>query len=82
MIGLKGKGHLGVGADADITIIDKSRNKAFRGIAAGKIIMYAGHVVGTRGTALIQRAGQNFIKQLGLNIKLFEPADFYKRPPL
>ena len=80
MLGLTDKGHLGVGADADITVIDKTKNKAFMGIAGGKIIMYAGHVIGKNGTALVLEAGKKTLKRFDLDIKVIDSNNFYQRP--
>jgi len=80
LLGLEKKGQLGPGADADITVIDKSKNKAFMSIAGGKTIMYAGHVIGKKGTALIYGEGEKYVKRSGLNTRLVDPSLFYKRP--
>ena len=49
MLGLIHKGHLSVGADADISVLDPVKGRAYMGIAAGKIIMIDGTVVGRGG---------------------------------
>jgi hypothetical protein len=72
---------LGAGADADITVIDKSCNRAFMAIAAGKIIMYAGHVCGRKGTALVMAEGEAHVKRLGLGSQIVDSSLFYRRPP-
>ena len=79
MLGLKNKGNLGAGADADITVIDKAKNKAFMSISRGKIIMYAGHVVGSKGTALIKVEGKKALKPIGLDTQVVDSALFYQR---
>lgn len=66
MMGLPGKGHLSVGADADITVIDPQRSRAYMGIAGGEIIMLDGVVLGTKGTIITTFAGQERVKQSGL----------------
>jgi hypothetical protein len=58
MLGLSTKGHLGVGADADITVLDLECGRAFMSIANGKIIMKEGTVVGKDGILLTTEAGR------------------------
>ncbi len=82
MLGLKNKGTLGVGADADITVLDRGANKAFMGLAGGRIIMYAGHVTGARGTALTLSQGRAHVESEGLRVEVIDPADFFERQPL
>lgn len=66
MLGLKGKGHLSVGADGDVTVIDPGASKAHMGIAAGDIIMLDGVVLGTKGTFITNPEGEARVKQSGL----------------
>lgn len=52
ILGLKNKGHLSVGADADITVLNLRRQTAEFSLVGGKLIMYKGYVLG-RGTNFI-----------------------------
>lgn len=52
ILGLTSKGHLGPGADADITIIDVERQRPVASFVAGEPVLCNGRVVGT-GTRLI-----------------------------
>jgi formylmethanofuran dehydrogenase subunit A len=56
MFGFVNKGHLGAGADADITVIDLTKDKAVLGIAGRRKIMVEGVVVGDGGTLLTTEA--------------------------
>lgn len=47
VFGFKNKGQLGVGADADLTVLDLERGKATMSIARGTLVMLEGHVVGS-----------------------------------
>lgn len=47
---LKDKGHLAPGADADLTILDLERNRAYLGVARGRIIMADQQAFGKGGT--------------------------------
>lgn len=53
MFGMVNKGHLGVGADADITVVDLEKGKAVLSIGLGEILMVDGVVVGREGTLLL-----------------------------
>jgi predicted amidohydrolase len=53
MFNLDQKGHLGAGADADITVLDVDKEKATMAINRGKPIMVDGFVVG-KGANIIR----------------------------
>jgi len=72
MLGLDGKGHLGVGADADITVIDPSAGKACLGISGGKIIMVEGVVVGRGGCFLTTERGEASVKRSGVDHEVID----------
>ncbi|MEM2136926.1 MAG: amidohydrolase family protein [Candidatus Methanomethylicia archaeon] len=67
MFGLEGKGHLGIGADADVTVIDPITGTACLGISAGKVIMVDGLVVGSCGRIITTRYGLENVKNAGFN---------------
>lgn len=79
MFGMTTKGHLGVGADADITVLDFERREAIMGIARGKVIMVHGLIVGNGGTILTTKKGINKVKATGLRHQLInlEESKFY-----
>ncbi len=52
IFGFKTKGHLGVGADADLTVLDLARGKAYLSMSQGELIMLDGVVVGRGGKFL------------------------------
>ncbi len=62
MLGLKDKGHLGVGADADITVLDMREGKAAMTIVGGKVVMAHGVVYGTGGTIITTPRGEAKVK--------------------
>jgi len=66
MLGLIHKGHLSVGADADISVLDPVKGRAYMGIAAGKIIMIDGTVVGRRGAIISSSRGREAVERMGL----------------
>jgi len=57
MFGLLNKGHLGEGADADITIVDPGRGAATHTFVAGNPVLADGEIVATGGTLLVTDEG-------------------------
>ncbi len=51
-LALPNKGHLAVGADADVSVLDFERKKAYATVVNGQIIMKDGQLLG-RGTGII-----------------------------
>ena len=80
ILGLRNKGHLGAGADADITVLDLARQKAVLGMAHGRLIMYQGHVCGSGGRFITTAAGAGAVKEKGLEPIVVDLADsaFYR----
>jgi len=72
MLGLAQKGHLGVEADADVTVLDLETGKAVLGIALGRIIMVNGTVVGSGGTVLTTETNKNRLKNQGVNWQIVD----------
>lgn len=66
ILGLKNKGHLAVGADADITVVDLERLRPYMSLGNGRLISYRGHVCG-KGTYIVTTpAGKANVVQNGL----------------
>lgn len=72
MFAMINKGHLGEGADADITVLDLEKGKAVMGINKGKIIMIEGLVLGEQGRLLITKEGEKEIKSRGIEYDLLD----------
>lgn len=71
-LGLANKGHLGPGADADITVLDPGRMVPRMSFVAGELIMSEGVVLG-RGTRLITTPlGQDAAQEAGIRGPLVE----------
>lgn len=65
-LGLPTKGQLGVGADADVSILDIERKKVYATVVNGKVIMKDGELLGT-GTGIICDArGEAYLKGRGI----------------
>lgn len=75
MLGLPGKGHLGVGADADVTVLDLSRGKAVMTIVGGAVVMAHGVVYGTGGTLLTTGKGVARARAAGLKYQIVNPEE-------
>lgn len=81
ILGLKHKGHFGPEADADITVLDLTRQKAVLSMANGQLVMYQGHICGRGGRFITTAAGVASVKEKGLQpivVDLTESA-FYRR---
>lgn len=72
LMGLDDKGHIGVGADADITVVDPVSCKAYMAVAGGKVIMIDGVVVGRGGFILTSEHGEETIKKTGIPYSIID----------
>jgi imidazolonepropionase-like amidohydrolase len=81
ILGLKNKGHFGADADADITVLDLTRQKAVLSMANGTLVMYQGHVCGRGGRFITTTAGVSAVREKGLQPIVVDLADsaFYRR---
>jgi len=75
MFGWLNKGHLAVGADADITVLDPEKGKAVMGINKGKVIMAEGRVIGEKGRILTTRSGEKKIREAKIDYEVFNLND-------
>ena len=76
MLGLKNKGHLSLGSDADITIIDKDCCNPIMTIVNGNICMYNGIVLEKGGTIITTERGHEYVLKHNLPTYLVESNDF------
>lgn len=67
LMGLKNKGHLSVGADADITVIDYQSQKPIHAFSYGKAVLFNEKVVGEKGRIITTPQGEKSVKQSGLD---------------
>lgn len=72
-LGLPRKGHLGIGADADITVLDTESMKAHAGIVAGNVIMLEGKLCGKGTTIICDARGESYLKSRGIACCVKEP---------
>lgn len=74
LLGLTNKGHLGIGADADITIVNLERQQPVTTIVAGKVIMHQGVVLGTGSRIITTAAGEKTLRSRGLETIVIDMA--------
>jgi hypothetical protein len=81
ILGLKNKGHLSLGADADITVVDLATQSPVMTVVNGKVSMYKGLVYGRGAQIVTTAAGQDHVKSQGLTPIVVELAEsrLYKR---
>ncbi len=82
MLGLPRKGQLGVGADADVTVLDLERGVATMSLVAGAPIMIGGESIASGGTLLVTEAGEAAARAAGLATEVVDPrqAAMYATP--
>jgi len=64
-LGLTNKGHFGIGADADITIVSLPEQKPVTTIVAGQIIMHKGVIIPRETTIITTEYGQRAVAAMG-----------------
>lgn len=67
MLGLSNKGHLGIGADADITVLNLETQKPVMSIAHGKMVMFRGFVCGCGSQIITTVEGEAHVRSKGLS---------------
>jgi len=72
MLGLTKKGQLGVGADADCTLIDPVARKATTTIVGGQPICMDGVVVGSGGKVVTTSRGEAAVRRRGLPVQVVD----------
>jgi hypothetical protein len=72
VLGLKDKGHLGEGADADIAIFDPLHKKVMTTIARGEVIMQDGKILGRGSRVLTTGKGAEAVRAAGCEAVMLE----------
>jgi dihydroorotase-like cyclic amidohydrolase len=73
ILGLKNKGHLSIGADADISVLDLTSQKPVMSLSNGTVIMRKGQVCGQGCRMITTPAGKKPIKAEGLQTCVMDP---------
>lgn len=74
MLRIANKGHLSVGADADITVYDYLTHKPVASFVEGAPIFIDGKVVGESATIICTKRGQAAVEARGLKTIVVDPA--------
>jgi len=82
MLGLNKKGHFSPDDDADITVLDPIKGKAYMGIALGKIIMLDGVVIGDGGKIITTEKGEASVKKSGVDYMVVDNSSALKNKSL
>ncbi|MDQ7858053.1 MAG: amidohydrolase family protein [Armatimonadota bacterium] len=62
MLGIPTKGHLAVGADADVTVVDPDAGRAIWSVAGGRLVLDEGHLVGRGGAFITTPRGEAAVR--------------------
>ena len=73
MLRLDNKGHLSVGADADITIYNYATQKPVATFVKGKTVFKNDHVYGSNGTVICTQYGEKYVRDLGIDTLVVDP---------
>lgn len=72
MFGLINKGHLSIGADADITVANPDNGEAHMTIIGGKVCMIDGYLINNPGTLVTTERGSKNVKELKVPFKAID----------
>lgn len=80
ILGLRDKGHLGVGADADITVLDLEQRRPVLTYAHGQRLLDGDDVVGSGGRLITTPMGVAAVGSAGLDTYVVEPGSMLGSP--
>ena len=72
MLGLLSRGHLGPGAEADITVLDLETGRPVRSFVHGRPVLAEGRVAATGGTMLTTAAGAAHLRGAGAAVEVVD----------
>ncbi len=75
MLGLKNKGHLSIGADADITIFDPDNAKVAIVLIGGRVGMVSGIIFNNPGKLIVTERGANKLKKQEISLEVINLED-------
>ncbi|WP_288345454.1 amidohydrolase family protein [uncultured Duodenibacillus sp.] len=79
MLRLKNKGHLSVGADADMTVYDYATQEPKASFVAGRKVLWDGKVVAKGATVISTERGQKAIQARGMKAIVVDPGKQVER---
>jgi cytosine/adenosine deaminase-related metal-dependent hydrolase len=80
ILGLHDKGHLGIGADADITVLDLERRRPVLTYAHGQRMLDGDDVIGIGGRLITTPTGEAAVRAAGLDTLIVQPGTMLKVP--
>lgn len=81
MLRLKNKGHLSVGADADITVYDYATQTPKASFVAGQKVLFDGKLCAKGATVICTERGQKSIEARGMKAIVVDPGTQIERMP-
>lgn len=81
MLRLENKGHLSVGADADITVYDYATQKPMGVLLEGRKILWNGELVSKGATVICTEHGKEAIEKRGMKAIVVDPGKQIERIP-
>ena len=81
MLRLKNKGHLSVGADADITVYDYATQTPKASFVAGQKVLFDGKLCAKGATVICTERGQKAIEARGMKAIVVDPGAQIERMP-
>ncbi len=75
LLNLPQKGHLSLGADADITVVDPAACEPVSTIVGGNVVMHQGLLLGKGGTIITTERGRARAASFGLPLVVVDHAD-------
>jgi len=75
MLGLNNKGHLSIGADADITVFDPDNTKVEIVLIKGKVCMVSGIIFNQPGRLIVTLRGANKLKKQEIPTEIIDLED-------
>ena len=72
-MGLNNKGHLSIGADADITVLDLEKQVPLMCICNGKVAMYKGYACGKGARFITTPTGKASVETAGVEPLIIDP---------
>ena len=79
MLRLKNKGHLSVGADADITVYDYATQTPKASFVAGQKVLFEGRLCSNSATVIYTERGKKAIEARGMKAIVVDPGTQVER---
>lgn len=81
ILGIESKGHLGVGADGDVTVVDLERGRPVMTVVGGKVVMKDGRIFGQGGTIITTARGVKALSDDDFSCVVADPGNGWMYTP-